>query len=78
MGLGEILSSVGNLFQVHTAIGVAAVAGLGLLFYFRPKPMLKLVAVVLVFVCAAYVFSLFGNMATTGYTQKVKMVDDAP
>ena len=78
MDLGEILSGVATLFQVHTAIAGAIVAGLALLFYFRPKPMLKLAATLLVFVCVAYIFSLFGDMTTTGFTQKVKMVNDTP
>ncbi len=78
MDFGGIVSGIGNLFQAHTIIAVAIVVGIGLLFYFRPKPMLKLVATLLVFVCLAYAFTLFGDMTATGYSQKAKMVNDIP
>ncbi|GEM_PF-4461669 len=78
MDFGKIVSGIGSLFQAHPAIAVAVVVGLGVLFYFRPKPMLKLVATLLVFVCLAYVFTLFGDMTVTGYSQKTKMVNDIP
>ena len=78
MGFGEILSRVGSLFHAQPVVGIAGVIATGLLFYFKPRPMLKLVATLLVFAAVFYAFSLVGNMTSTGYSQKVKMVDKAP
>ncbi len=80
MDFGALLTGVHNLFQSHIAAGVTIIVAAGLLFYFKPKPMLKLVATLLVFVFACYAFSMLGEITSTGYSEKIEMANgtDSP
>jgi hypothetical protein len=48
---------------------------LAVLFYFKPKEMLKLIGIALVVVAALYLLSLLGDVTTTGITHKREILD---
>jgi hypothetical protein len=76
--LTELIDRGINFFQTQTLIAVIVVIILGMLFYFRPKAMLRLVGLFLAFAIVLYVFSFLGDATTVGRSQNEKYFNKAP
>ena len=63
-----------NLLQGNPALSLGAAAVIAVLFYFRPKDMLKLVGFCLLLVVAAYLISLVAGTIGSGAKQKDQMI----
>lgn len=63
-----------NLLQGNPALSLGAAAVIAVLFYFRPKDMLKLVGFCLLLVVAAYLIGLVAGTIGSGAKQKDQMI----
>lgn len=78
MGLTELIDISINFFQTQTLIAVIVIIILGMLFYFRPKAMFRLVGIFLAFAIVLYLFSFLGDATTVGRSQNEKYYQKTP
>ena len=74
MDLSQIVNHIAGFYYGHTAIAIAIGVAIVLLVCFRPKAMLKVVGILLIFALAAYAFTLVVDMAGSGRSQKSEMI----
>ena len=74
MDLSRIVNHIVGFYYGHTAIAIAIGVAIVLLVCFRPKAMLKVVGILLIFALAAYAFTLVVDMAGSGRSQKSEMI----
>ncbi len=74
MDLESLATYIRYFYHDHTIAAIALGAAVVVLFFFRPKGMLKVVGLILAFAAAAYLFSLAIDMAGSGRTQKKEMI----
>jgi hypothetical protein len=74
MDLESLATHIRYFYFDHTIAAIALGAAVVVLFFFRPKGMLKVVGLILAFAVAAYLFSLAIDMAGSGRTQKKEMI----
>ncbi|MDX1487364.1 MAG: hypothetical protein R3268_04135 [Acidiferrobacterales bacterium] len=65
-----------DFIQSHPILAVAFVAAFVTLVYLKPKPVLKLVAVVLVIGAIGYVLSFLVDLTTTGIDETTAFTSD--
>ena len=63
-----------NLLQGNPALSLGAAAVIAVLFYFRPKDMLRLVGFCLLLVVMAYLIGLVAGTIGSGAKQKDQMI----
>lgn len=73
MDLESLATYIQYFCHDHTIAAIALGATVVVLFFFRPKDMLKVVGLFLAFAVAAYLFSLAIDMAGSGRTLKNEM-----
>ncbi len=78
MDLNGLINSVMNLLQSYDLAVIIVILGLAVLVYAKPKPMLKMGAMVLAIAVVFYLISLMGDMTFTGVAEKERMVHQTP
>ncbi|MBL0712619.1 MAG: hypothetical protein JJV98_02855 [Desulfosarcina sp.] len=74
MDFEGLLTHLTDFYYSHTIIAIGLAVVLVLLICFRPKAMVKLAGILLVFAVAIYFFTLFMDMAGSGRSQKKEMI----
>ena len=71
----ESVATYSRLFYYdHPVVAIALGVTVALLFFFRPKAMLRVVGLILILAVTAYLLSLAIDMAGVGRTQKKEMI----
>lgn len=73
MEFKELISKGIELAKSEPIIAAVVLGIIAILFYFKTKSMLKLLAIVLVLAFLFYVFALFHSVTSKGITQKERM-----
>jgi hypothetical protein len=74
MDFENLATYIRYFYYDHPVVAIALGVSVVILFFFRPKAMLRVVGFLLIFAVAAYLFSLAIDMAGTGRTQKKEMI----
>lgn len=78
MDVETTIDAVINFYHSQPVITIIIILVLIALSYFRPKPMLRLAGIALVFLAILYLLSLLGDVTSTGLSQKRGILDKAP
>jgi hypothetical protein len=70
----ESILRIIELLESEPIIAIIIMGIIAVLFYFKTKPMLKLLAIFLAFAFLFYIFTLFYGLTSTGTFQKEKMI----
>ena len=70
----ELILRAIEWLKADPIIAIVILVIVALLFYFRPKPMLRLLAILLAFTILFYFVSMLGDATSTGVFQKQKMI----
>lgn len=74
MDLNGLSSAVLNLLYAHNLAVIIVIVGIAVLFFTKPKSMLKMSAILLVIIFIFYLISLMGGMTFTGVVEKERLV----
>ena len=74
MGLNALPAYIFGFFRSGDPATIIILLAVAVLFYVKPKPMLKLAALVAVIAVVLYLVSLMGGMTSTGVSEKSRMV----
>jgi len=69
---GLILRGI-EFLKSEPIIAIIIMGIIAILFYFKTKPMLKILALLLAFALLIYILNLFGGLTSTGVSQKDRM-----
>ena len=75
MDLNDLVSKGVDFFKTEPIIAIVVIAILAVLFYFRKKAMLRIVAIFLVFALLYYFVTLIGGMTFGGKAQKETLIE---
>jgi hypothetical protein len=65
-----------DFVQGHPILAIASVAAFGIFVYVKPKPVFKLMAVVLIVGAIGYVISFVVDLTSTGIDEKTTFVNN--
>ncbi len=75
MELKELFLKIFYLAKAEPIIALIIAGIIAILFYFKTKGMLKVVAVILILVTLFYFFTLFHEMTSSGLSQKESLIE---
>jgi branched-subunit amino acid transport protein len=77
MELKELFLRIFSLAKAEPIIALIIAGIIAILFYFKTKEMMKVVAVALVLVTLFYFFTLIRGMTSTGLSQKEHLIQES-
>ncbi len=77
MDLNGLILSAFEWLKSEPIIAIVIVCILAVLFYFKTKAMMKLLAIIIAIALLFYFINLFGGMTSTGVSQKEKMIENS-
>lgn len=75
MEFEELFLRIFNLAKAEPVIALIIAGVIAILFYFKTKEMLKVMAVILILVTLFYFFTLFREMTSSGINQKERLME---
>ncbi len=70
MNLEQAVIHCTNFFYTYKSFSIAVIVGLAVLFFLKPKQMLKVVMILLACCAVAYILYYIGGATVTGVSQK--------